>query len=115
MTRLVGVDRAEPLFQKVPVDRPRQLHQRVVHVDDLIQTRPEQVALAALPVLLRPHLRSSARSTQAERITTSNSKESPNPIPKKTEVPVPKTGKSDYFIASDHPRRSMASEFFTDD
>jgi len=52
---------------------------------------------------------------QAERITTSDSKESPNPICKKTEVPVPKTGKSDYFIASDHPRRSMASEFFTDD
>ncbi len=46
---------------------------------------------------------------------TSDSKESPNQICKEIDVPVPKTGKSDYFIASDLTRRSMASEFFTDD
>jgi hypothetical protein len=107
MTGFVGVDRAEPLFQKAPINRTRQLHQRVVHVDDLVQTQPEQVVLAALPILLRSHLRSSAQSTQAERITSSDSKESPNRICKETEVPAPKTGKYDYFIASDRPRRSM--------
>jgi hypothetical protein len=37
LTRLVGVNRPKPLFQKTPVDRLRQLHQRVVHVDDLIK------------------------------------------------------------------------------
>src|SRR5260370_39470277 len=64
--RLAGtilVNGAEFLFQKSPVDRPRQLHQRVVHVDDLIEPRTKQVLLAALPPLPWPHqiLRSSRR------------------------------------------------------
>ena len=55
LTRLVGVDRPEPFFQKTPVDRPRQLHQRVVHVDDLIKPRAEQILLAGLPSLAWSH------------------------------------------------------------
>jgi hypothetical protein len=34
---LVAVQRPEPLFQKAPIDRPRQFRQRVVHVDNLIK------------------------------------------------------------------------------
>ena len=45
---LVAVDRPKPFFQEAPVDRPRQLHQRMVHVDDLIQPRAQQILLAAL-------------------------------------------------------------------
>jgi hypothetical protein len=37
LARLVGVDCTERLLQKMPIDRPRQLHQRVVHIDDLIK------------------------------------------------------------------------------
>src|SRR6516164_10327491 len=37
LARLVAVDRAERLLQKLPIDRPRQLHQLVVHVDDLVK------------------------------------------------------------------------------
>jgi hypothetical protein len=55
---LVGVDRAELRFQKPPVDRPRQLYQRVVHVDDLVKPRAEQILLAGLPSLAWSHRKS---------------------------------------------------------
>src|SRR6516162_8855094 len=58
LARLVGVDRAELRFQKPPVDRPRQLHQRVVHVDDLVKPRAEQILLAGLPSLAWSHRKS---------------------------------------------------------
>jgi hypothetical protein len=32
-----------------PVDRPRELHQRVVHIDDLIEAGAKQILLTALP------------------------------------------------------------------
>ena len=51
----VGVNRPELLFQKSPVDRPRQLHQRVVHVDDLVEPRAKQILLAAFPPFPWPH------------------------------------------------------------
>src|SRR5438552_5410095 len=38
--------RAEPSRQKVPIDRPRQLHQRMAKVDDLLEKRAKQVVLA---------------------------------------------------------------------
>src|ERR1700680_3273965 len=51
----IAVNGTEFLFQKSPVDRPRQLHQRVVHVDDLIEPRTKQILPAALPSLPWPH------------------------------------------------------------
>src|SRR6266702_4557423 len=45
--RLIGVDRPKRLLQKTPIDRPRQLHQRVFHIDDSATTRLE-VALLLL-------------------------------------------------------------------
>jgi hypothetical protein len=54
LSRLVAIDGAELLFQKAPVDRARQLHQGVLHVDDRVEPRPEQIlraALASLPWL----------------------------------------------------------------
>ncbi len=47
----VGIHRTELLFQAPPVDRPRQLHQRVIHVDDLVEPRAKQILLAAFPPL----------------------------------------------------------------
>lgn len=41
--------------QKAPVDRARQLHQRPIHVEHLIEPGPEQVGLAALSALPRSH------------------------------------------------------------
>src|SRR5215467_9494161 len=62
MTWLLGVDLAEPSLQKAPVDRLRQLQQRVLHVDDLIEPRAEQILFTRLPSLLWPH-RSPSAST----------------------------------------------------
>ena len=43
------VDLAEPTLQKAPVDLPRQANERVAHVDDRLQRRPEQVRLPVFP------------------------------------------------------------------
>src|SRR3974377_480415 len=66
MTRLVRVDRAKLLFQEAPVDRSRQPHQRVLQIDDLIQTRAEQILLAGLPSLLWLHCANPLRPTLVE-------------------------------------------------
>src|SRR6266481_6484111 len=76
LARLVGVDRPERLLQKTPIDRPRQLHLGVVHVDDLVKPGAEQILLAALPPLAWPHRKSPAPSARARRITASDSRES---------------------------------------
>ena len=55
MSGLVGIDRAEPLLEKAPVDRPAELRERVIHVDDLVEPRPEEIVLPAVPPLLGPH------------------------------------------------------------
>jgi hypothetical protein len=52
---IVVIDCTEPLFQKAPVDRARQLHQRPIHVEHLVEPGPEQVGLAALSALPRSH------------------------------------------------------------
>ena len=53
--RLILIDRAELLLQERPVDRPRKLHQRMVHVDDRVQPRTQQVGLSALASFLWLH------------------------------------------------------------
>jgi len=55
LTRPVRIDRPEPLLKKPPVDRRGEPRQRVAQVDDLVEPSPEQIALSALPPLLRPH------------------------------------------------------------
>jgi hypothetical protein len=55
MSDRVGIDRAEPLLEKAPVDRPTELRQRVVPVDDLVEPRLEEIILPAVPPLLGPH------------------------------------------------------------
>jgi hypothetical protein len=55
MTHLVGIDRPKPLLEKPPVDRPAELRQRVIHVDNLVKPRLEETGLSALPPLLGPH------------------------------------------------------------
>ena len=65
-SRFVGVHGAEFVLKEAPVDRPRELRQRVVHVDDLIKPRPEQILLAAVPTFpwSHPILRSQASGAQ---------------------------------------------------
>jgi hypothetical protein len=76
MTWLVGIDLAEPPLQKAPVNRLRELHQRVLHVDDLIKQRAEQIAFTRLPPLLRSHCHPSTSTPSRQRIMASDSRES---------------------------------------
>jgi len=55
MAGLVRIDHAEPLFEEAPIDRPAELGERVIHVDDLVEPRPEEIVLPAVPPLLGPH------------------------------------------------------------
>src|SRR5581483_796730 len=66
----VGINGAEVLLQKTPVNRRGQLRQRMLHVDDLIEPRPKQIVLPAVPTLFRPHRESPNRPVPDERITT---------------------------------------------
>ena len=71
MAGLVGIDRAEPLLEKAPVDRAAELRQRVVHVDDLVEPRLEEIILPAVPPLLGPH-RITLRQADGETESRSN-------------------------------------------
>lgn len=50
----VRVDRAETLLQHRPVDRLRQAHQLVLHVDDLIEPGAEKILFSRLALLAWP-------------------------------------------------------------
>jgi hypothetical protein len=53
---IVGKDLAEATFQEPPIHGPRQLRQRMVHVDDLIEPGAKQILLARLTPFPWPHL-----------------------------------------------------------
>jgi hypothetical protein len=56
MAGIIGVDLAEATFQEPPIHRPRQLRQRMIHVDDLIEPGAKQILLARLTPFPWPHL-----------------------------------------------------------
>ncbi len=112
---LVAIGRSELLFQEAPVDRPGELHQRMLEVNDLIEPRAEQVMLAGLAPLLRPHRNPSVRSARAEGIMAANSRESTNRICKQTAPQVIQSSKIEYCKAPLQSCRSMAWQFFTAD
>src|SRR5262249_28862191 len=109
LARLVGVDRAKLRFQKPPVDRPRQLHQRVVHVDDLIKPRAEQILLAGLPSLAWSHRKSPLHQPEREESRLVIRGNPHNRICKKIALQRPKTGKLDYLSEPNHPAHSGAT------
>src|SRR5262249_16008645 len=61
----IAVQRRDLAVDEVPVDLARELHQLVLHVDDLIQSRAEQIARSCRLVLLRPHRFSPMRRSNA--------------------------------------------------
>src|SRR5450631_3351991 len=75
-TTLVAVERRHLAVDPGPVDLAGELHQLVLHVDDLVEPGPEQIAFSRRLVLLRPHrvLRC------GNRITLRNPRESQNEI-----------------------------------
>jgi hypothetical protein len=61
LARFVGIDRAEPLFQKPPVDLTPEPGQRVIGIDDLVETGAKHIRPPAVSTFLRPHQRSPIR------------------------------------------------------
>src|SRR5215218_5993366 len=51
----IRIDGSELLLEEAPVDRCCELHHRMIKVDDLVEPRPEEIALPRLPTFLRPH------------------------------------------------------------
>jgi hypothetical protein len=52
---LVAVERRDLAVDPGPVDLAGELHQLVLHVDDLLEPGPEQIVFPRRLVLLRPH------------------------------------------------------------
>src|SRR5262245_16880067 len=52
---LVAVERRDLLVEMLPIEPAGELDQLVLHVDDLIEPGPEQIAFPSRLVLLRPH------------------------------------------------------------
>ncbi|GBQ43111.1 hypothetical protein AA11237_3181 [Acidocella aminolytica 101 = DSM 11237] len=63
---LLGALGMDLLAQKPPVDRPRQLRQRMAHVDDLIQTGAKQIMLTIILRFTRSHSRPQNRYRSTE-------------------------------------------------
>src|SRR5436189_2203720 len=70
--------RAEPSGQKVPIDRPRQPHQRMAKIDDLLEKRAKQVVLAIVARLV--HRSPPTANLAVEGITDHPNRESQTAI-----------------------------------
>jgi len=96
--------------EKTPIDLPRQPHQRVAEVDDLLQRRPQQILL---PVV--PRLRHRAPNADDIRPTESQIAENRNPKSPENRPQKPLSCKFYYFVQPAQPALSNAWPFFTDD
>src|SRR5262249_25308212 len=103
--------RAEASRQKVPIDLPRQPHERMTKIDDLLERRAKQVVLDGRRAA------GSSFSPDGESRRRRNHEPPKSGIPKrkKTWVHTRLSCKIDYLLGSNHRNRSIASEFFTDD
>ena len=72
MSGLVRIDRAQPLLEEAPGNRPAELRQRVIDVDGLVEPRLEEIVLPAVPPPLGRIESPSAKPT-GDRITTKRS------------------------------------------
>ena len=52
---VLAVERCDLAVDPIPIDLAGEQNQLVIHVDDLVQPRPEQIVRSSRPVLLRPH------------------------------------------------------------
>src|SRR6516165_3265261 len=103
--------RAEASRQKVPIDLPRQPHQRMAKVDDLLERRAKQVVLAIVARLAHR----SPPDSESRRRRNHGPPKSGIPNRNKTGMHTRLSCKIDYLLRSNHRDRSIASSFFTDD
>ena len=108
---IVRIDRSELLLEEPPVDRSRELHHSMTEVDNLVEPRPEEIALPRLPTFLRPH----EKPPSPPSAQPGNHGRDAGSICKKTRPQQPQPGKYDYFRQLETDSQSVAWEFFTDD
>jgi hypothetical protein len=101
------VDLAEAPVEETPVDLPGQPHQRMAHVDDRLQGRPEKVRL---PIVARFRHLDLPRRIDA-RIESKNARRR-NPKSQETRRATDLSCKNDYFGAPANPNRSTSYRFF---
>ncbi len=89
MPWLVAVNRAEACLEKAPVDRPRELGERMIDIDDLVEPGLEKIVLPGLTPLSRPHQNHPPFRSQNEE----NHAQSRRSICKKIDAQAAKTGK----------------------
>src|SRR5215203_1094553 len=65
----IRIDGSELLLEEAPVDRCCELHHWMIKVDDLVEPRPEEIALPRLPTFLRPHESPRRRPQRSQGIT----------------------------------------------
>lgn len=100
---IVVIDCTEPLFQKAPVDRARQLHQRPIHVEHLIDPGPEQVGLP----LSRRSLGRIARARPASSARWNHRAQAGSNLPESSSIAT-KSGKREYLFKSKIHTKSAA-------
>src|SRR5262249_48984253 len=97
--------RAEASRQKVPIDLPRQPHQRMAKVDDLLERRAKQGVLAIVARLAHR----SPPDSESRRRRNHGPPQTRNPKPQKTRMYTRLSCKIDYLLRSNHRDRSIAS------
>ena len=103
-------DRGKALFQEAPVDLLRQPHQRVAHIDDLIQRRPEQVLL---PLVAR--LRHGLSPSHHHPLRESRSAQNRNPKSQESHAKIPLSCKIHYSTSRTSLSPTERSGYFTAD
>ena len=103
-------DRGEAPLEEPPVDLARQPDQRVAHVDDLLQRRPEQVLL---PLVAR--LRHRVPPSNLRSIRESRSDQNRNPKLQESRAQTRLSCKIDYSLERTCLSPAGLSEFFTGD
>jgi len=103
-------DAKRPLIP-IPIDLLGEAHDRVLHVDDLIQTGPKKIVRMALFALSRSHHKPLLARLRRHHKTTKN--EIPNR--KKPSLNTAFPCDRNYFKQPGKPPNSTDSKFFTDD
>jgi len=104
--------RAEATIEKAPIDLTRQAHQRMPHVDDLIERRPQQVLLA---IVSRSSHLTPPRPPPVRKGIESRTAKNRNPKTQESELRCPLSCKIDYSFPPTYPLIPAAPAFFTGD
>jgi len=115
---LLGVERPERLVEAPPVDQPRQPHELVAHVDQVVEPVAEQLALALGRARNRVGAHASLLSIREAITAPAPMKEPPRPRRRNRRLfrrSSANPGNLEYARSAQCPRNPLRSRFFADD